>query len=201
MHKPRTAYTEKMTSPACPLPCDHLPAFIHRCEQHPVIGQVDPVNEQLIVDLTGYRQGRGGHVPAPGKAVTQCPSRGSAVNLVLGALAQQVVDERGEGSLLTQVGASVGICDRTVGAFPPLRAGGGPSVLTHRLRADVTFTGPRRFLPHSTSRPGISRRRRRLPPQLTRLTLIPLTFPRPGASKSDLKHHVPAGIPVLAGFG
>lgn len=137
-----------------PLPGDHLTAFVHGRQQRPVVGEVDPVDEELVVDLPGHRQGRGGYVPAPRETAPRGPAGGRGVDLVLGVLAEHIIEERSEGSLLCLILATEGIRGRTVGASPPLRTGCGTSVLPHRLGTDLTFTSFGGLGSHRSSRPA-----------------------------------------------
>src|SRR5699024_12698078 len=118
----------------------HSSAFVPGRQQRLVVGEVDPVNEALVVDIPGHREGRGGYVPAPRDTAPRGPAGGRGGDLVLGALAEHIIEERSEGSLLCLILATEGIRGRTVGASPPLRTGCGTSGLPHRLGPDLTFT-------------------------------------------------------------
>jgi len=155
--------------------------LVHCREQCPVVGEVDPIDEELVVDLSGHRQGRGGHVPAPRETSPRRPAGGRAIDLVLGPRAEHIVDERGEGSLLCLILAAEGIRGRTVGASLPLGPGRGASVLTHRLGTDLTFT---RFWGTWFA-----------PVKFTGAQLG--GCPHHSAANSEFKQHVLAGNPAL----
>src|SRR5699024_9309439 len=137
-----------------PLPSHDLTSLVHGGEQCPVVSQIDPVDEELIIDLPSHRKGRRGNVPAPGEASPGRASSGRAINLILVVLVQHVIDERGEGGLLCLILAAEGIRGPAVSAPPPLCSGRRASVFAHRLATDLTFTSFRRLGSHSPSRPA-----------------------------------------------
>ena len=65
-------------------------------EEAPVVGQVDPVNEHLIIDLASDLDWWCGNGPAPGPLASKFAS-GVAGDLGLGELAKEVRQEDREG--------------------------------------------------------------------------------------------------------
>lgn len=60
-----------------------------------MVGEVDPVDEDLVVDFPSDIEGGSGDGPAPGPLASQCPA-GIASDLCLGSLAEYPVEVLGE---------------------------------------------------------------------------------------------------------